>query len=75
MYFKFFIMKTSILIILLSALSLIAPSQVKSGKSYLRIPVIDLNDESFRQVVVDREKGQYLGHPTTVLLDLSLIHI
>lgn len=69
MYFKFFIMKTSILIILLSALSLIAPSQVKSGKSYLRIPVIDLNDESFRQVVVDREKGQYLGHPTTVLLD------
>jgi len=62
-------MKTSILFILLSALSLIFPSQVKLGRSYLRIPVIDLNDESFRQVVVDREKDQYLGHPTTVLLD------
>jgi hypothetical protein len=30
---------------------------------------IDLNDDAERQVVVDRESGQYLGHPTTVLLD------
>jgi len=36
---------------------------------YLHIPVIDLNDETFRQVTVDREEGQYLGHPTTVLLE------
>lgn len=30
---------------------------------------IDLNDELDRQVVVDREPGQYLGHPTTCLLE------
>jgi len=33
------------------------------------IPTIDLAHETHRQVVVDREKGQYLGHPTTVLLE------
>jgi hypothetical protein len=30
---------------------------------------IDLSGETSRQTVVDREEGQYLGHPTTVLLD------
>ena len=30
---------------------------------------IDLTDHAHRQVVVDREAGQYLGHPTTVLLE------
>ncbi len=33
------------------------------------IPIIDLAHETDRQVVVDREAGQYLGHPTTVLLE------
>jgi len=33
------------------------------------IPVIDLDTESARQVVVDREAGQYLGHVTTALLE------
>jgi len=33
------------------------------------IPLIDLDGETHRQVVVDREPGQYLGHPTTVLLE------
>ncbi len=33
------------------------------------IPLIDLDGEGERQVVVDREEGQYLGHPTTVLLE------
>lgn len=33
------------------------------------IPTIDLNDDVSRQVLVDREEGQYLGHPTTVLLE------
>jgi hypothetical protein len=33
------------------------------------IPLIDLSDETDRQVVVDREAKQYLGHPTTVLLE------
>jgi hypothetical protein len=35
----------------------------------LSLPTIDLNDQHGRQVIVDREKGQYLGHPTTVLLE------
>ncbi|MCP4888482.1 MAG: sialidase family protein [Rubripirellula sp.] len=30
---------------------------------------IDLNDQVYRQVVVDHEAGQYLGHPTTCLLE------
>jgi len=44
-------------------------AQEKSVKPYLRIPVIDLDSETSRQVVVDKENGQYLGHPTTVLLE------
>ena len=33
------------------------------------IPLVDLAGDTARQVVVDREAGQYLGHPTTVLLE------
>lgn len=33
------------------------------------LPVLDLSSQTNRQVVVDREPGQYLGHPTTVLLE------
>lgn len=33
------------------------------------VPLIDLDTHAHRQVVVDREAGQYLGHPTTVLLE------
>lgn len=33
------------------------------------IPLLDLADQKQRQVVIDREPGQYLGHPTTVLLE------
>ena len=33
------------------------------------IPIIDLDDRSECHVVIDREPGQYLGHPTTVLLE------
>ncbi len=32
------------------------------------IPTVDISDETHRQVVVDREPGQYLGHPSTLLL-------
>ncbi|MBW6501300.1 MAG: hypothetical protein K0B05_07905 [Bacteroidales bacterium] len=53
-----------ILLLLLSGCS-----QQKPGDLYLRIPVIDVGNEIHRQVVVDREEGQYLGHPTTVLLE------
>jgi len=33
------------------------------------IPIVDVSSETNRQVIVDREPGQYLGHPTTVLLE------
>ncbi|MFC1530311.1 GDSL-type esterase/lipase family protein [Gemmatimonadota bacterium] len=42
------------------------PPAVNRGYS---IPLIDLAGETDRQVIVDREEGQYLGHPTTVLLE------
>jgi hypothetical protein len=42
------------------------PAEPPRGYS---IPLIDLAAETHRQVVVDREAGQYLGHPTTVLLE------
>ena len=35
----------------------------------LPIPIIDLDGDADRQVIVDREAGQYLGHPTTCLLE------
>lgn len=45
----------------------------KSFKSKLApgytIPIVDISGEKQRQVIVDREPGQYLGHPTTVLLE------
>ena len=42
------------------------PGPVSRGYS---IPLVDLAADAGRQVVVDREPGQYLGHPTTVLLE------
>ncbi|MBL9142561.1 MAG: exo-alpha-sialidase [Verrucomicrobiaceae bacterium] len=33
------------------------------------IPIVDISGDKTRQVIVDREPGQYLGHPTTVLLE------
>ncbi|MBT3274470.1 MAG: exo-alpha-sialidase, partial [Spirochaetales bacterium] len=39
------------------------------AKKGYTIPLIDLNGETERQFLVDREPGQYLGHPTTVLLE------
>ena len=33
------------------------------------IPIADISSEKERQVIVDREPGQYLGHPTTLLLE------
>jgi hypothetical protein len=48
-------------------LAAVAPAQ--SPPRGYSIPLIDLAGETARQVVVDREPGQYLGHPTTVLLE------
>lgn len=41
----------------------------KNPESYLSIPIIDLNEKDEMHVLVDKEEGQYLGHPTTVLLE------
>ena len=43
----------------------IGQAQLPRGYS---IPTVDLSQESHRQVIVDREPGQYLGHPSTLLL-------
>jgi len=44
----------------------VEPPPVSPGFS---IPLIDLAAQTERQIVVDREPGQYLGHPSTVLLE------
>lgn len=44
------------------------PSQAPRPRGY-SIPTIDLASETDLQVIIDREPGQYLGHPTTVLLE------
>lgn len=46
-----------------------AQEKAPPAKPAFTIPLIDLNDQLDRQVIVDREKGQYLGHPTTLLLE------
>lgn len=43
-----------------------APAQIPRGYN---IPLLDLAGETHRRVIVDREPGQYLGHPTTLLLE------
>lgn len=63
-----YIMKFSLASVFL-IFTILSFSQEKSAKPYLSIPVIDLDKEISRQVVVDREDGQYLGHTTTALLD------
>lgn len=68
---QFLIIQGAILLICLFAGFPIEAQVVteRPGESYLSIPLIDLDQDEFRQVIVDREAGQYLGHPTTVLLD------
>jgi hypothetical protein len=56
----------------ITSLSISADKLVKAPVPKSRgysIPTIDLAGQTFRQTIVDREKGQYLGHPTTVLLE------
>ncbi len=41
-----------------------------AAEPVIDLPVLlDLNEQADRQVIVDREPGQYLGHPTTCLLE------
>lgn len=52
----------------LTLLALSHPFAAQEPETFT-IPIVDLAAETQRQVVVDREPGQYLGHPTTVLLE------
>ncbi len=45
------------------------PRPAQEAEPVFTIPFVDLAEETHRQVVVDREPGQYLGHPTTLLLE------
>ncbi len=61
-------------LMLLVGLAFTACSRSGGGKDIpqprgFSIPSIDLAADTGRQVIVDREPGQYLGHPTTVLLE------
>jgi hypothetical protein len=48
-------------------LLVLVPRSLVAGEPAL--PFLDLDGQSERQVVVDRQQGQYLGHPTTLLLE------
>jgi len=54
------------------ALLLVLPgplARAQEAAAPYTIPLVDLARDTVRQTVVDREPGQYLGHPTTVLLE------
>ena len=46
----------------------VALTQSEAPNPGYDLPILDLAQDAERRVVVDREPGQYLGHPTTVLL-------
>jgi hypothetical protein len=48
---------------------LLVPAFTAAADGPAGVTLIDLDNDVDRQVVVDREEGQYLGHPTTVLLE------
>jgi hypothetical protein len=60
--------KTATLFVAAVAVVFAAAAQNSPARGY-SIPLIDLAGETRRQVVIDREPGQYLGHPTQVLLE------
>jgi len=49
--------------------TIISIGRIGHTESFFRIPVVDLDHRHDLQVVVDKEEGVYLGHPSTVLLE------
>jgi len=49
--------------------TVVASSSLPADDAVSAVQRIDLSDQVSRQVTVDREQGQYLGHPTTLLLE------
>ena len=50
------------------AVALASGAQADGPPRGYSIPTVDIAHETHRQVIVDREAGQYLGHPSTLLL-------
>jgi hypothetical protein len=46
-----------------------SPAASSTQSPAYTIPTLDLSNDHNRQVIVDREPGKYLGHPTTILLE------
>jgi len=59
----------SLIALLVALLGGASPTTAAEPSRGYSIPLVDLAGEAERQVVVDREPGRYLGHPTTVLLE------
>lgn len=59
----------TILALVLAFVPVVANASLPPQPRSYSIGVVDLSGETQRQIVVDREAGQYLGHPTTVLLE------
>ncbi len=56
--------------VLLAALLAVSPAAGGTGRQvHPPARLLDLDKDAARQVAVDIEKGQYLGHPTTCLLE------
>tara|TARA_Y100001949_G_scaffold73520_1_gene62386 strand:+ start:496 stop:1623 length:1128 start_codon:yes stop_codon:yes gene_type:complete len=49
--------------------TIISIGRIGHTESFFRIPVVDLDYRHDLQIVVDKEEGVYLGHPSTVLLE------
>lgn len=60
---------TLAVVLLLLGVAVAALSAQERARSAAGLPLVDLAADTARQTVVDREPGQYLGHPTTVLLE------
>lgn len=63
------VMAAAMLILAYGAASTAMAAEPESVQRGYTIPLVDLADQTERQTIVDREPGQYLGHPTTVLLE------
>ena len=58
-----------LMILACAARSVCAQTVIQESNPPYTIPTLDLAADVNRQTIVDREPGQYLGHPTTVLLE------
>lgn len=64
---SFYLVQAAVALLILSGP--LAADDTSSAQRGFTIPLVDLANEHECQVIVDREPGQYLGHPTTVLLE------